>query len=99
MKFKLAGLSSLELMVIGVDSPVRPTVAHESPRVSHGRAGAGASSAGHVRRVKQEQLDAVFNDAPSFLQDCKTPLCQSRRHQSCAASRLAAPSAALRWRY
>lgn len=34
MKFKLARLSSLELMVIGVDSAVSPTVASRA----HGRA-------------------------------------------------------------
>lgn len=48
MKFKSARLSSLELMVIGVDSPVSPTVPRKSPGVSDGGASAGASSAGHV---------------------------------------------------
>lgn len=48
MKFKLARLSSLELMVIGVDSPVSPTVPYKSPRVSDGGVSTGALSAGHV---------------------------------------------------
>lgn len=65
MKFKLARLSSLELMVIGVDSPVSPTVSYKSPRVSDGGVSTGALSAGHVWRVKQQQLDALFNDALS----------------------------------